>query len=645
MNTAPIVPATLAFNDSGVPFSAEYQDIYHPQAGALEQARHVFLGGNELPLRWQGRERFVVLETGFGLGHNFLATWQAWRDDPQRCAQLFFISIERRPLTRDDLATVHRGGALPELADALQRAWPPLTPNLHRLGFDGGRVQLLLALGDVQAWLSELVAAVDAFYLDGFAPATNPRMWDERVCKALARLAAPGATLATWSAAHPLRERLTSAGFAVRLGHGSGGKRDITLARFAPAFTPRRAPARARAGGAVEARALIVGAGLAGCAAAWALAEQGWRSTVFERRAQIAAEASGNPAGLFHGTVNADDGVHARLHRAAAIAASETVCTALDRHSVPGSMQGLLRLETALDLARMQAMLQRLGLPPDYVQAQGTSAASACAGIRLASPAWFYPSGGWVQPAGLARAYLERAAPRAELRLDTDVHALRRTGALWCLLDAQGREIAQAPTVVLANAGEALRLLGETGWPIDSVRGQISMLDSASFTPGLPRVPIAGAGYLLPDVDGQAIFGASAQPGDDDASVRRADHLTNLAQLERLIARRLDVGLADLQGRTAWRCSSADRLPVIGAVPDPAPPATARLDQPRNVPRLPGLYVFTALGSRGIGWSALGAQVLASLVTGAPVPLEASLLDAIDPARFISRRARRVAGA
>ena len=60
----------------------------------------MFLGGNGLPQRWAGRERFVVLETGFGLGNNFLATWAAWRDDPQRCARLHFVSIERHPPTR-----------------------------------------------------------------------------------------------------------------------------------------------------------------------------------------------------------------------------------------------------------------------------------------------------------------------------------------------------------------------------------------------------------------------------------------------------------------------------------------------------------------------------------------------------------------
>jgi tRNA 5-methylaminomethyl-2-thiouridine biosynthesis bifunctional protein len=638
MKSAPVVPGTLSFDEHGVPRSALYADIYHPRSGAPAQARHVFLGGNELPRRWQQRERFVILETGFGLGHNFLATWQAWRDDPQRCERLVFVSIEQHPLTLTDLCRAHHDHALPDLADALQRAWPPLTHNLHELAFDGGSVRLLLALGDVQAWLPELVAEVDAFYLDGFAPARNPRMWDERVCKALGRLAAPGATLATWSAAQSLRRHLSSAGFEVRLGAGQGGKRDITLARFAPRFTPRRAPARRNVGASPPARhALIVGAGLAGCAAAWALAQQGWSSTVLERRGAPACEASGNPAGLFHGIVNAPDGLHARFNRAAALAARAAVRAAIDG-GVPGHLQGLLRLETALAPIAMRALLQDLALPPDYVQALDRDEAGACAGIALAHPAWFYPAGGWVQPGGLARSYLVRAAGHAELRTGVEVQALRRVDDVWMLLDSAGRPIAQATTIVLANAGDALRLLDAPGWPVDTLRGQISLADAARLA--LPRLPVAGAGYLLPAIDGRAIFGATAQRGDADPTVRAVDHEFNLAQLARLTGQPVDLRADELSGRTAWRCSSVDRLPVIGAVPDDGA-MRARLEQPRLVPRRPGLFVFTALGSRGITWSALGAQLLASWVTGAPAPVEASLLDAVDPARFVSRRARR----
>src|ERR1700712_1970525 len=131
MISTPLEPAALSLTPDGVPFPARYDDIYHPRAGASVQARHVFIAGNGLPARWQGRERFVVLETGFGLGNNFLATWRAWRDDPQRCERLVFISIEAHPLTREELAQAHAASPLPELAEALQRAWPPLTPDLH----------------------------------------------------------------------------------------------------------------------------------------------------------------------------------------------------------------------------------------------------------------------------------------------------------------------------------------------------------------------------------------------------------------------------------------------------------------------------------------------------------------------------------
>ncbi|MGB8240004.1 MAG: bifunctional tRNA (5-methylaminomethyl-2-thiouridine)(34)-methyltransferase MnmD/FAD-dependent 5-carboxymethylaminomethyl-2-thiouridine(34) oxidoreductase MnmC, partial [Azonexus sp.] len=150
----PLQPARLELNPDGTPFSAQYGDIYHTAAGGPAQARHVFLGGNDLPARWQGRERFVILETGFGLGLNFLATWQAWRADPQRCRRLHFVSIEKHPFTATDLAVAQL--AWPEFADlaaALRQHWPPLTPGIHRLHLDDDRVILTIVFGDAASRL------------------------------------------------------------------------------------------------------------------------------------------------------------------------------------------------------------------------------------------------------------------------------------------------------------------------------------------------------------------------------------------------------------------------------------------------------------------------------------------------------------
>lgn len=657
MNTAPIRAARIDFDAGGTPRSAEYDDIYHPREGALAQAHHVFLAGSGLPARWRGRERFVILETGFGLGNNFLATWRAWRDDPSHCRQLHFVSLEAEPPSRESLATIVRDPLLAPLAIELERQWPLLVCSLHRLVFEAGGVQLLLAFGEVAAWLPHIGASVDAFFLDGFAPARNPAMWQPRLFKAMARLAVPGASVATWTAAGTVRAGMRAAGFDVREAAGTGGKREITLATFTPRFAPRRA-ARQRtkqvcqggcSGTAGDGPVVIIGAGLAGCAAASALAEQGRSSIVLERRSAIAAEGSGNAAGLFHGVVHRVDGRHSRFYRAAALAAGAAVRRALAGHGVRGDAGGLLRLEPrARSAADLQTVIDGLGLPSDYVRALDPGAASDMAGVAIVAPAWFFPQGGWVEPHGLARSYLEHAGACVELRLGAAVAELRRAAGGWTLLDASSRPIMHAETVILANAGGALDLLGPRDWPIAQTRGQLTSIDATSFPGGaVPRMPISGAGYVVPATQGTVWFGATSQREDGDPSIRSSDHRQNVDRLNALIAALPELALGELGGRTGFRCVSGDRLPCIGAVPlhgdelAPAGSGPLRLDQPGFVPRTPGLFVSMAFGSRGIGASAIGAQILASAISGAPAPVEADLLDAVDPARFVSRAYRR----
>ncbi|MEO8311259.1 MAG: FAD-dependent 5-carboxymethylaminomethyl-2-thiouridine(34) oxidoreductase MnmC [Caldimonas sp.] len=657
MKTAPVAPARIVRDDDGTPRSADYDDVYHPRSGALAQARHVFLDGDSLAARWRGRERFVVLETGFGLGNNFLATWAAWREDPGRCRQLHFISIETSPPTRSTFASLEREPGLAPLAAELAPRWPPLTCNLHRIVLDEGGVELLLAFGAVDSWLPQLVASVDAFFLDGFAPARNPAMWDARLFKAMARLAAPGATVATWSAARAVRDGLRSAGFDVDKAPGSGGKRDITRGRFAPRFAPRLSPRR---GASTWPRAedeppgstapvVIVGAGLAGCALARALAERGVRSLVLERSAAIAGAGSGNAAGLFHGVVHRGDGRHARFHRAAALVAGQAVRRAIERHGVHGSAAGLLRVETTLALAEMRALIDLQGLPGDYVEALDATAASRLAGVTLASPAWHFPGAGWVDPRGLARSWLDAAGAHVELRLGCAIASLGRVGDGWRVDDADGAAIATAPIVVLCNGDGALP--GSAPWPIRRQRGQLSAIATADLgSTALPRLPIAGSGYVLPPLDGAVWFGASSSWDDDDLDLRADDQRRNLERVTALLDWREPPELGRLGGRVGFRWTSDDRLPIVGAVPASVAEgmasgfvgaASPRFDQPRFVARAPGLFVCAALGSRGIASAAFGAEILAAAITGAPLPAEADLLDAIDPARFVSRRFRR----
>jgi len=228
----PLAPARLAFSPDGTPYSADFDDIYHSSAGGLGQARHVFLGGNKLPQAWAKRNRFVIVETGFGLGLNFLATWQAWRNDAQRCANLEFVSFEKHPFVANNLATLHQHWPeLAELSAELQRQWPELLPGIHRIPFDNGKVTLTLILGDALEWLPEftLPYQADAFFLDGFSPSKNPELWSADFLKLLAKLAAPEATLATWSVAAAVRRSMAAAGFTVAKAPGYADKREMLI--------------------------------------------------------------------------------------------------------------------------------------------------------------------------------------------------------------------------------------------------------------------------------------------------------------------------------------------------------------------------------------------------------------------------------
>ncbi|MBE7418252.1 MAG: FAD-dependent 5-carboxymethylaminomethyl-2-thiouridine(34) oxidoreductase MnmC [Ideonella sp.] len=643
--TAPLQPARIDFADAAAPRAIDYDDIYHARGGAFEQARHVFLAGNGLPQRWAGRQHFAVLETGFGLGQNFLATWAAWRDDPARCAHLWFLSVDKHPPLPADLQRAHAHSAEPALARELVAAWPPLTPDLHRREFADGRVHLLLAFGDVAHWLPQWVAQIDAFYLDGFAPAKNPAMWQPQLLRRLARLAAPGASAATWSTARVVRDALAAAAFEVQVEPGFDRKREMLRARHAPQHSAP--PPVGRRWSAARAPVAIVGAGLAGASAARALAALGVASRVFDTHAEVAAGGSGQSAGLLHGVVHAHDSPHTRWFRAGALRAHSVLAPLIAAGAVRGSLAGLLRLERGLDAGAMQRVLDRQGLPADYLQVLTREAACTRAGCEVTAAAWWYAGGGWVSPRSVVRTWLDH--PLVEHTLGTTIERLRRDDSgRWLLLDANGRTLAHAEHVVLANADGFARLIAadtdaasDAEWSLLRSRGQITWLQQAPRD-WHPSVPVAGDGYAIALGDG-LLCGATSDLGDDDPALRDADHRRNLDALQRLSGRAWPLPTPSPSGRVAWRVHARDRLPLIGGVPSATHERRgwSRQDQPRFIPRVAGLYLLAAFGSRGLTQAALAGEVLAALLTDTPLPIGSALLDAVDAARFAARAVRR----
>jgi tRNA 5-methylaminomethyl-2-thiouridine biosynthesis bifunctional protein len=608
----------------GVPRSERFDDIYHTETGALAQSRYVFLGGCGLPEAWADRPQWLILETGFGLGLNFLTAWHAWRADEHRPRLLHFVSIEAHPVAPDDL--IRAAAAYPELAgmaEALAAQWHGLLPGFHRLAFDEGRVTLTLCVGDVQPMLRAQRFEADSIFLDGFSPQRNPEMWSADTLKSVARFARQGTGIATWTIARAVRDALSQCGFNVRKRIGLPPKRDCLTGVFAPTWTVRRRdpfPVRVE----VPGHCAVVGAGLAGAAVAASLARRGWRVTVIDAADGPAAGASGLPVGLLAPHVSADDALLSRLTRAGIRAtwielerlleagADWRAAGALERRAdgdtrVPtGWHAGGPNESWPADAER----LQRSGLPVD-------------------APALWHSRAAWVRPRRLVEAWLKH--PAITVLYGARVARLATHGAAWRLVDAHGATLAEADRVVIA-AGIDSRALAPS-LPLQPVRGQVAW-GYAPPDAELPDSPINGDGHLIARVPvADADAGGSADTADtlwlagatfDRDSVDLSTHASDAESNRERLARLHSAAAVSLNGTAAqaWvgiRCASSDRRPLVGPLDEAA---------------WPGVWVSTAMGSRGLTFAALCAELLAAHWHGEPLPLPATLARALDTRRL-----------
>jgi tRNA 5-methylaminomethyl-2-thiouridine biosynthesis bifunctional protein len=645
-----LTAAELHPGADGIAFNSLYGDVYASRDGAFGQAMHVFLGGNGLPARWRGADQFVILENGFGLGTNFLATWQAWRDDPARPRRLHFVSVEQHPASAEDF----RRFAPPEVrerAEELARDMPLPLPGLHRIEFEAGAVVLTLALGDARRIVPQLACGADALFLDGFAPDRNPQMWEPALMKAFARLARPGATLATWCTARAVRDALSACGFELELRAGFGRKRQMLAGRFVPRWRVRRhEPPGAYRG---ERSAVVVGAGLAGANAAFALARRGWQVQVVEQASMPAADASSLPWGLLHPLIAADDSLLARLTRAG----FRTSLRALQTLAPEGRCgerrlwQGCGVFQQARDAAEAdawRAIAQRMNWPAPFVRWIEAGEAHQLVGLRTRRGGWWFGDGAIVS----ARAWCQQALVPETIRLRCAhrVDRIERCEDGWRVLAGTGT-LGPVAVVVIASALEAPRLLGTIEAndggpaPVIGVRGRITRIDGTLLA-GL-HAGLTGDGHLLRAPDGWAGVGATYEtPMQGDAAIEtlaaERAHASNLARLDRLLAEPPEA--RPLDAFDALRCVARDRLPLAGSVADRAAsramPSSAGLHF-ADLPRRSGLFASYALASRGLCLAALCGEVIAASIEGEPVPLERDLLDAIDPARFLLRALRK----
>lgn len=593
--------------------------------GTLAETCHPFLGGNDLPSRWRGQDSLVILDTEFGNGLKFLTTWHTWANDPAACQQLHYIALGAQSTQGTsrwpdpDLASY---AALAPYAAALRTAWPPALPGMQRLCLAGGRLILTLVFGHASDWLRRIDASVDAFYLEMAGPATLP---PPELARSLARLAAPGATLACRTADSTLREALSSAEFALEAHADQNGDDGPLSARFRSRRPRRHVRPTTR-------EALVIGAGIAGCTVAYSLAARGWQVTVLDQRDTPGDGASGNLAGVLRPLPSADDNRVSRLTRAGFLA-TRRLLDALP--AARWSACGVLHLgRDAAHAAQQARAVAALGWPADVLDWVSAEQASAMLGRALDTGGWWFPGGGWVQPPSLCKAALAAFPERIRFLGGQHVASLKQEGDAWQALSADHRLLAQAPVLIMASGSEAPRFAQFAGLPIRAARGQVTHLPAADL-PALPHV-VCRHGYTAPAVDGWQLTGATHDSDDADPALRPADHQFNLERLAGMLPGWLPAAPAwspaTLPGRVGFRPMTPDRLPIVG--PMPAPSGSQPYPGGPRRPTLPGLYGALGYGARGIVWAALMAELLASQIHGDPLPLERDLVDALAPARF-----------
>jgi tRNA 5-methylaminomethyl-2-thiouridine biosynthesis bifunctional protein len=647
--------ATLDWQN-GQPISRIYGDVYFSRESGLQETQHVFLAQNRLQERWQALKngRFTIAETGFGTGLNFLCAWQLWNESAPRSASMHFVSTEKYPLSHADLAqALDLWPQLANLRDQLSAQYQVLTQGWHRLVFEHGRVTLTLIIGDARETLPQLRASVDAWFLDGFAPAKNPEMWQQALFDNMARLSHAATTFATFTSAGEVRRGLQAAGFEVKKVAGFGRKREMLCGQYkgASCVIPAEAGIQLfNSGSRVVARddetalfnpklpnAIVIGGGIAGTATSRALASRGWQVTLIERHPALAQEASGNPLGVLYPRLAGQDmalsrlALHGYLHTTRLLQQLN-----LDPHDYGAC--GLLQLAfDAQELARCKAIAAR-NLPAELLRYVDADEASRLAGVALTHEGLYFPAAGWVNPP----AFCNALADHENISLMPSVTALRlqRDGEQWQVWDEK-RLLAQAPVVILASANDTVNFEQSMHLPLEPVRGQITMLPANAGSQKLKMV-VCTDGYVSPAVAGIHCVGATFSPNDVSNDIRLSDHATNLAMLRRM-SPELYQSLSQqlVSGRVALRCATPDYLPMAGPLLDSAAlsanPPRYNAD-PATLPWLTGLYVNTGHGSKGLINAPLCAEMIACAINGEPAPVDVKLLAALDPNRFMLRK-------
>lgn len=662
-----ITHANIQFNDNGTPYAPDFDDLYFSDAKGLAETEYVFLKHNRLFERWQDwpHNRFVIAETGFGTGLNFLVTllhFEQWRQlHPDNPFVLHFISIEKFPIAKDDLEkALSFYPQLSAYSEQLLDQYPHAVSGCHRLSFMQGQVVLDLWLGDVHQVLPQIEnkpqGIVDAWYLDGFAPSKNPEMWSQTLFDHMALLAKQDCSFATFTAAGFVRRGLIGAGFNVQKYPGHGHKREMVAGKIDKiADNPIRRPyfyrqstrntnVTAKTTNPTQAlEVAIIGGGLAGSNCALALSKRGINSQIYCQDEALAEGASGNTQGGFYPQLNAEQSHASQFHALAFCYASQVYRHLLNSgqhftHQWCGTIQVAFNEKVE---ARYRKLVQNQTWPESLIHWIDAQQASQIANLTLPYSGLFVADGGWLHLPELVNAMTNAAGAR--VNTNKTLLSMTREQDKWQLSWKDG-SLSQADIVIMATGSHSPDFAQTSELPFRLVRGQVESVTSDGQLRGLSTV-LCHKGYLTPALQGQHTIGSTYVKADTNTEYRLSEQQSNLRTQQKALDQCPWIHqLTPTQtGRAGIRCSTPDHLPMVGAVPDISQQRTQYQDLYKALPAKhypkpedqPNLFLLSGLGSRGLTTAPLCAEILASQILNEPLPISNHLLDTLNPNRFL----------
>ncbi|BFM49274.1 bifunctional tRNA (5-methylaminomethyl-2-thiouridine)(34)-methyltransferase MnmD/FAD-dependent 5-carboxymethylaminomethyl-2-thiouridine(34) oxidoreductase MnmC [Marinomonas sp. THO17] len=663
LNSYRLASPKLDWSPEGAPISSEFDDVYFDKESGLEETRYVFIKHNRLIERWSSmtQRHFVIAETGFGTGLNFLCAIQGFLDCAPKDKQLHFISVEKFPMSKDALhSALKMWPSLTSFSEELIAVYPEACHGLHRLSLANGRIQLSLWFGEAEQGFASLDADVDAWFLDGFAPSKNPEMWSEKLFHHIHRLSHQGTTFATFTAAGIVRRGLQQVGFDVRKVKGFGHKREMAIGQLektSKTLSERMSQGQAwfnvrQDSPAQIGRVLVVGSGLSGAHTAFALAQQGIEVTVWEQEDVIAKHASGNPQGMLYPKLAAEDTPLNRFYLSGFLQAAAMYQT-LDPDGEFWRQSGLLQIpKNAKEAQRFEKLLTAKLYPETVLTASKQKPGS----LHL-------PLSGWVAPQALCEHLLSHDKIHVQLNCKlqsiSKVQEENTQDKVWQVSNGKEKHFFSHVVICTANQTHQLKDLPDN--PAYAIRGQVAnmpleaaeqaCIKATGNTQALDfKQVLCEFGYVSPALKGKLHFGSTYDLNDTDTDVRPEGHERNLKILESLLALPDNTfNVSDCQGRTAFRCAVPDYTPIVGPIQSDIQyrqtfePLSKNAKWQSNQIAEPAsqLYLNIGHGSRGLVSTPLSGQYIASLILSTPSPLEQNISRILHPSRFLIRNLKR----